>query len=171
MAVKHDTEPVAGEDGQDVVENDSTRETSLTRKAVLGVGAAAVGAAALGGLADVARAGTATAAATPVTHGDFGRALKRCVTDSTFYNAAIATPATITNTFPKLSKQELEVLRDCAIMSGANIAAINKVRDAAISNAASHDTGVLVNSSGQVIGFAFACCCCCCCKNVTFNAG
>ncbi len=148
-----------------IVEDDATPGTSLTRRTVLGVGAAAVGAAALGGLADVARAGTARAAASPVTHGDFGKALKRCVTDSTFYNATISSPATLTNTFPKLSKQELEVLRQCAIMSGANVASINKVRDAAISAAASKDTGVVVNSSGQVVGFAWSCCCCCCCVN------
>ena len=153
--------------GEDVQENSEDSGTSLTRRKVLGVGAAAVGAAALGGLADVARAGTAAGTASPVTHGDFGRALKRCVTDSTFYNQTIASPATLTNTFPKLTKQELEVLRTCAIMSGANVASINKVRDAAISAAASKDTGVLVNSGGAVAGFVFACCCCCCCKNAT----
>ena len=48
------TQPVAGEE---VVEDDSTPGTSLTRKAALGVGAVALGGAALGGLADVARAG------------------------------------------------------------------------------------------------------------------
>jgi hypothetical protein len=165
-----DEKPVAGEE---IVEA-STAGTSLTRRKALGIGAVALGGAALGGLADVARAGTAAGtpgSGSPVTHGDFGRALKRCVTDSTFYNSTIASPTTLTKTFPKLTHQELEVLRDCAIMSGADVGSINKVRDAAISNASSKDTGVLVNSGGQVIGFAFACCCCCCCKNVTFNAG
>jgi hypothetical protein len=156
-----------------IVEDDSTSGASLTRRKALGMGAAAVGAAALGGLASASSAGasTARAAASPVTHGDFGRALTRCVTDSAFYTKAIGTPATITTTFPKLSHQELEILRTCAILSGANVAAINKVRDAAISAAAAKDTGVLVNSGGQVIGWAFACCCCCCCRNVTFNSG
>jgi hypothetical protein len=165
--VSEDAKPVEDEG---IVEDDSTQGTSLTRRKALGIGAAAVGTAALGGFADVARAGTARAAASPVTHGSFGKALQRCVTDSTFYNATIASPATLTNTFPKLTKQELEVLRQCAIMSGANVASINKVRDAAISAAASHDTGVLVNSGGQVVGFAWSCCCCCCCVNKLLSA-
>lgn len=164
------TEDAKRAEDEGIVEDDATPGTSLTRKAALGMGAAAVGAAALGGLADVARAGTATAANSPVTHGDFGRALQKCVTNATFYNQTIQTPATLTNAFPKLSKQELEVLRTCAIMSGANVAAINKVRDAAISSFASKDTGVVVNSSGQVMGFAWSCCCCCCCRPVTLAA-
>jgi len=163
--------PVARGDEQGNVESDPTSGTALTRRKALGIGAVALGGAALGGLADVGRAQAATATAGAVKKGTFGKALQRCVTDSTFYNQVIQSPAMLTKTFPTLSHQELEVMRDCAIMSGANIAAINKVRDAAISSAASKDTGVLVNSTGQVIGFAFACCCCCCCKNVTFSSG
>ena len=162
--MNEDSKPVEDEG---VVEDDST--SGLTRRTALGMGAAAVGAVALGGLADAgaARAGSVRPAAT-VTHGAFGRALKRCVTDSTFYGNAIKSPALITTTFPTISHAELEVLRDCAILSGANVTAINKVRDAAITAAASKD-GAVIDSTGHFVAFVFPCCCCCCCKEVTIN--
>jgi hypothetical protein len=164
--VSEDAKPVEDEG---LAEDDSTTGTPLTRRTVLGVGAAAVGAAALGGLATAgsARAGTTSAAAV-VKKGTFGKALQRCVTDSTFYASAIKSPGMITSTFPKISHAELDVLRDCAILTGANVAAINKVRDAAISSAASSD-GAIVDSSGNFVAFTYPCCCCCCCKNVTIS--
>ena len=160
--------PVAGDDEQGVVENDSTPGTSLTRKAALGVGAAALGGAALGGLADAGRAQAATKAI-PNT-AVFKQVLTKLAGDSTYRNAAIANPAKITHDYPTLSPLQLDALRDCAILSGKNIAAINKLRAAAVTSAAGSNPGALVISvSGGPGrgGWQVSCSCCCCCCGET----
>jgi hypothetical protein len=161
--LKEDTKPVAGEDEQGVVESDSTPGMSLTRKAALGVGAAALGGAALGGLADVARAGTAQATATVPDGAVFKTVLTKLASNATFRKQALQDPSLITKSYPSLSKLQLEALRDCAILSGANIASINKVRAAAISTASSQAAAGAIVVSGHSIGWSISCCSCCCC--------
>jgi len=161
--VKDDTKPVAGEAEQGVVEDDSTPGTSLTRKAALGVGAVALGGAALGGIADVARAGTARSTATVPDGAVFKQVLTKLASNATFRSQALQNPAMITKTYPSLTKLQLEALRDCAILSGANIATINKVRAAAISTAGSQSAAGAIVIGGHSLGWSVSCCSCCCC--------
>src|SRR4051812_15813148 len=130
--------------GEESVDGDSTSRKSLTRKAVLGVGAAAVGGAALGGLANAGGAQAATTATVP-DGAVFKKVLTKLATSSTFRSQAIKNPSLITKTYPSLSKLQLDALRDCAILSGVNIAAINKVRAAAISTTGSE------NAAGAIV--------------------
>ena len=163
--VKEDTKPVTGED---IVEDDSTSGKSLTRKAALGVGAAAVGGAALGGLASAGGAQAATRANVP-DGAVFRNVLTKLATNPTYRSQALQTPSMITHDYPSLTKLQLSALRECAILSGANIASINKVRAAAISTTGSQNAaGAIViggsaGTPGHSTGWSISCTCCCCC--------
>lgn len=167
--MKEDAKPVAGED-EHMVQDDSTSGTSLTRPKALGVGAVALGGAALGGLADAGRAqaGTTRSDATVPDGAIFRVVLKRMAVDSSFRTQALQTPGLITKTYPSLTPLQLEALRNCAILSGENIAAINKVRAGAISSPSSQAAAGAIVVSGHSLGWTItisgcACCCCCCC--------
>ena len=160
--------PVAGEDEQGIVEDDSTSGTSLTRRKALGVGAVALGGAAIGGLAGAGRAEAATK--TIPNTAVFKAALTKLATNSTYRTAATKNPSMVTHDYPSLSPLQLDALRDCAILSGANIAAINKVRAAAITSAASSNPGaVTISVSGGPGrgGWQISCSSCCCCCGET----
>jgi len=161
--VDESTKPVASEDEQGVVEEDSTPGTSLTRRKALGVGAVALGGVALGGLADVARAGTVQSKATVPDGAVFKQVLTKLATSSSFRSQALKDPSVITKSYPSLTKLQLEALRDCAILSGANIASINKVRAAAISTSSAQTASMTITVSGHSIGWSVSCCSCCCC--------
>ena len=164
--MKEDTKPVAGEE---IVEDDSTPGTSLTRRKALGVGAVALGGVALGGLADVARAGTVQSKATVPDGAVFKQVLTKLATSSSFRSQALQDPTVITKKYPSLTMLQLEALRNCAILSGANIKSINKVRAAAISSSSSiNQTGAIViggssGGPGHSVGWTISCTCCCCC--------
>ena len=83
----------------------------------------------------------------------FKAALNRLSTDTTFRKAVLARPETLTKEF-KLSLRELHALRQAAIMSGADMTRINKVRAREIANAKATLTDIDIDIS---------CCCCCCC--------
>ena len=153
--VKDDTKPVAGED-------EAASGTSLTRKAALGVGAVALGGAALGGLANASGAQAATTATVP-DGAPFRNALRKLTVDQTFASQAIQDPSLVTKAYPALNTLQLETLRECAILSGANVAAINKVRAAAISGTSSINHAGAVVVGGHSVGWYPTCCCCCCC--------
>jgi hypothetical protein len=224
------------------VEQDSTQETSLTRRKALGVGALAAGGAVLAGLVEASSADAATvvsgttslkaAAAkgttsitvnsllgfapgytiwldtgtkaesvvvksvtastskltlkTPlqgahsagtrvsviapvlVIPGQFKSVLTKLVNDDTYSAAALASPGIILSDFPQLTTLELSALRDYAILSGADISAVNAARAASIASAAADDRGLVVGGSGVgvpvAVGLSISCCCSCCCK-------
>ena len=153
--MKEDSKP-------EIVEDDSTPGTSLTRKAALGVGAVALGGAALGGLANAGGASAATRATVP-DGAVFKTVLTKLATNATYRQQALQNPGMITKSYPSLTKLQLEALRDCAILSGANIASINKVRAAAISTAGSQAAAGAIVISGHSQGWSISCCSCCCC--------
>lgn len=163
--MKEDTKRVASEDEQGVVEDDSMPGTSLTRKAALGVGAVALGGAALGGLAKAggAQAATVHSSATVPDGAVFKTVLTKLASNPTFRQQMLTTPANLTKTYPSLTKLQLEALRDCAILSGANIASINKVRAAAISTAGAQAAAGAIVIGGHSTGWSISCCSCCCC--------
>jgi hypothetical protein len=167
--VKEDTKPGTG---QEIVEDDSTSGKSLTRKAALGLGAAAVGGAALGELANAGGAQAATKATVPD-----GAVFKKVLTKmaaggaeaAAYRKSILDSPGNLTKQFPSLTMLQLEALRNCAILSGVNISSINKVRAAAISTTGNiNQTGAIVvggssGGPGHSVGWTISCTCCCCC--------
>lgn len=89
------------------------------------------------------------AKSTPAT---FKKALNRLATDDAFRTTVTKDPAKLTTEY-QLSLKELHALRQAAVLSGVDMAAINKVRASEIGrvgHAAADDINV-------------SCCCCCCC--------
>ena len=86
---------------------------------------------------------------------EFQRALTVLASDGEFRAQATKDPRVITRKF-KLSLTELESLREVAIMSGADVTAVNKARVQAISER-------VTSVSATDIDVSCCSCCCCCC--------
>jgi hypothetical protein len=97
----------------------------------------------------------------------FRNALRALSVNHTFASQAIQNPSMVTKAYPSLNTLQLEALRECAILSGANVAAINKVRAAAISSTSSINAAGAVVVSGHSVGWYPTCCCCCCCVSAS----
>jgi hypothetical protein len=90
---------------------------------------------------------------------DFRSALTKLATDQTFRTSAISNPETIENTF-SLSITELQALRDAAVMSGADMSAVDALRGLRIQERA---RGQLSPSLANGTSVSCCSCCCCCC--------
>lgn len=87
---------------------------------------------------------------------NFKKALNRLSTDKEFRDRAIAKPEILTTEF-RLSLKELHALRAAAVLSGADLTEIQRVRGNAIERFAVTRTNV------ADVDIDISCCCCCCC--------
>jgi hypothetical protein len=88
----------------------------------------------------------------------FRAALTRLATDDQYRVRAATNPTLVEKDF-QLSFQELETLRQAAILSGADVTAVNKVRAKSLDE----------NAATNMADFSISCCscCCCCCGETT----
>ena len=84
--------------------------------------------------------------------GNFRSVLKRLSGDAAYVTSAIGDPSTILKDYPGLTLQELDALRDSAILSGVDVDSIDPYRNGVASRTANSPT---LGGDG--------CCCCCCC--------
>jgi len=92
---------------------------------------------------------------------EFSKVLSKLASDPAYREKATADPSLITREY-KLTLKELQSLRQVAVMSGADITAVNKFRVsefAARANLAATDVDVSCCS-----------CCCCCCGETAVEA-
>ncbi len=152
------SESQSGDKQRDSAQGSTEQESKISRRQALGAGAAVAGGVALGGLVRSGDAGAAvfSPSSTTVVAGQFKAALSKLATNTTFRASAMKDPTLITKSF-KLTAGELEMLRQVAILSGADNAALNKARAAAISGR----SGITIGNTG--IGWSISCCSCCCC--------
>ena len=87
--------------------------------------------------------------------GEFAKALRALASDARYRDAATSEPSMVPRDF-KLTVRELKSLREAAILSGADVTAINRLR---VGEMAAH-----INVSEVDNG---CCCCCCCCCGET----
>ena len=83
----------------------------------------------------------------------FKSVLIKLATDKAYLHAATERPGTLLKDFPELTIQELDALRDAAVLSGADVSKIDPLHGA-IAQARP--------GSGEALG-GDGCCCCCCC--------
>ncbi len=83
----------------------------------------------------------------------FRAVLKRLSQDQTYRQETTKDPRKILDDFPGLTLQELDALRDAAVLSGVDLSEIEPLHD----QIAGKRFGELGN------GDITACCCCCCC--------
>jgi len=95
-----------------------------------------------------------------VSKVQFQKALTKLSSDATYRKAATAKPAMITKDF-KLSLHELTALRQVAIMSGANIRAVDKVRAKEYGRLPGRVRPVGLESADVDVSCCSCCCCCC----------
>lgn len=88
---------------------------------------------------------------------EFKRALTALASDQQFREQAIKDPRLVTRKF-KLSLTELESLREVAILSGADVTAVNKIRADEIAR-----RGTAARASLTILDIDISCCSCCCC--------
>jgi hypothetical protein len=81
---------------------------------------------------------------------EFRKALTKLATDLKYRNEATKAPSNITKDF-NLTPEELKALREVAILSGADVAEIDKLR--------LHESG----PHAEAVNVHVHCCCCCCC--------
>jgi hypothetical protein len=102
--------------------------------------------------------------------GTLKTVLSKILNDSAYATAAVKSPLKITTDYPHISVLELETLRNCAILSGADMGAINTARADAIGASAAGDLGLITTDpTGPALGFSVSCCSCCCCIKITVN--
>ncbi len=87
----------------------------------------------------------------------FRQALTRLASDPAYREQASAEPSIITKDF-RLGLRELQALRQVAIMSGADVTAVNRLRAEAISKGANQSP-----MAQSDINISCCSCCCCCC--------
>ena len=93
---------------------------------------------------------------------EFQKALSKLSGDPTYRKAATGKPAMITKDF-KLTLQELTALRQVAIMSGANVKAVDRVRGKEYSRLAGASRLVVRPGVATDVDVSCCSCCCCCC--------
>lgn len=86
--------------------------------------------------------------------GGFRAVLKRLSQDQAYLQETTTNPRKILEDFPDLTLQELDSLRDAAVLSGVDVREIEPLHD-----------GIANMRFGQALGDGdiTACCCCCCC--------
>ncbi|MDQ3964526.1 MAG: hypothetical protein M3277_11545 [Actinomycetota bacterium] len=85
----------------------------------------------------------------------FREALTKFASDPSFREEAMRSPEIVQENF-KLSLEELQALRQVAIMSGADVSEVDKVRAKVFANRAGRVEATDVDVS------CCSCCCCCC---------
>lgn len=85
----------------------------------------------------------------------FREVLTRLSTDKGYLQSATANPMKLLEDFPELTIQELDALRDAAILSGADVSNVDPLH--------ARITGARPGSGESLGGDITACCCCCCC--------
>ena len=90
-----------------------------------------------------------------IQEGEFRKALTKLSSDPAYRERATKNPEVVVNDF-KLSLKELQALRQVAVMSGADVKAVNRVRSDLIAK------GVTSVSATNVDVSCCSCCCCCC---------
>lgn len=88
----------------------------------------------------------------------FRKVLTKLSTDKGYLSAASADPKMLIKDYPELTIQELDALRDAAILCGADVTNVDPLH----SNLASARPG-----SGDALGGDITACCCCCCCGTT----
>ena len=88
----------------------------------------------------------------------FRKALNTLANDVSYRNAAIKDPKKIMDDFD-LSLIELRALRDAAVMSGADVRAVNQV---VASEMVAHSVYADADKVGDIDISCCSCCCCCC---------
>ncbi len=86
---------------------------------------------------------------------NFKAALNKLGSDDAFRDAVMKDPSTLTDDF-HLSVQELQALRQAAVLSGVDVKVIDIQRANAIAAAAKAGLAAEVDIN-------VSCCCCCCC--------
>lgn len=87
------------------------------------------------------------------TEGAFKSVLTKLASDKGYLRATVNMPKKLLEDFPELTIQELDALRDAAILSGADLSNIDPLH-AGLAKARP--------GSGATLG-GNGCCCCCCC--------
>lgn len=83
----------------------------------------------------------------------FRDVLTRLATDKGYLKATTDQPSKLLNDYPGLTVQELDALRDAAVLSGADLSKVDPLH--AQMAAKRPGTGASLGGNG--------CCCCCCC--------
>jgi len=102
---------------------------------------------------ELQRASTARVRPSP-DRSDFQQVLKRLSSDPDYRQRAVGDPNLITSDY-KLSLKELQALRQVAVLSGADVSVVDRVRSSEISRGA-------VAQLESVDVSCCSCCCCCC---------
>jgi len=89
----------------------------------------------------------------------FREVLTRLANDSSFRAQATADPALITSNF-RLSLKELQALRQVAVLSGADVSTVDRVRITSISE---------TRPSLDSVDVSCCSCCCCCCGDTAVS--
>jgi hypothetical protein len=92
---------------------------------------------------------------------EFRKALSRLATDAEYRQKAQTKPEIILRDF-KLSLSDLQALRQVAVLSGADISAVNKVRAKEIARL-SNEFAVVNKGALARTDVDISCCSCCCC--------
>src|SRR4051812_17617012 len=87
---------------------------------------------------------------------NFKKALAKLSTDEAFRQKALTHPETLTTEF-HLSLRDLHALRQAAVLSGADMTQITRVR--------ATEMGRMATTAGSLadVDINISCCCCCCC--------
>ena len=88
------------------------------------------------------------------TSGQFKSVLTKLATDKGYLQSATRDPQQLLRDYPQLTIQELDALRDAAVLSGVDMSNIDPLH-AKIATAKPGEPAV----GGDIT----ACCCCCCC--------
>jgi hypothetical protein len=92
---------------------------------------------------------------------EFRKALSRLATDADYREKAQKNPAIIVRDF-KLSLRDLQALRQVAVLSGADVTAVNKVRAKEMARLAP-EFAVVGKGALAATDIDISCCSCCCC--------
>jgi len=85
--------------------------------------------------------------------GQFRTVLTKLATDKGYLQATISNPAKLLADYPDLTVEELDALRDAAVLSGADFSRIDPLHAQMVGTRPG--AGVALGGDG--------CCCCCCC--------
>jgi hypothetical protein len=91
----------------------------------------------------------------PREPAQFREVLARLATDTAYRASAMADPNVILEDY-RLTLKELQILRQAAIMSGADTSSVNRVRVSAM-------RGQIADLSATDVDVSCCSCCCCCC--------
>lgn len=94
--------------------------------------------------------------------GEFRKALTRLASDEAYREKAQKDPQLIMNDF-KLSVRDLQALRQVAVLSGADLTAVNKVRAESFARLGSEFTHLGRGGLAADVNVSCCSCCCCCC--------